>query len=81
MSVVVAFDEWLYTATLYSVLLVVFSVYWLWISLNTGNNCVSVAFVRITIIVVLQNDSLPTCISAGQYDDHLSWFHNFAHSD
>lgn len=45
MCIVVAFDEWLDTASLFSVLLVVFTVDLLWISVDSGNNCVSITLV------------------------------------
>lgn len=79
MGVVVALDEWLDTATFLPLLLVVLPVDWLWIPLNAGNNGVSVALVRVTIIVILQYDGFSSGISAGQYNDHLAWFHNLSH--
>lgn len=79
MGIVVALDEGLYTATFLAFKLGMLTVDWLWISVDAGNNRVSVALVRVTIIVILEDYSLPSSISAGQYDDHLSRFHNLAH--
>lgn len=81
MSVIVALDEGLNSATLFSLFFVVFSIDGLWISFNAGNNRMTVALVRISIIVILQDDCLSSSISAGQYDDHLAWLHNFPHDD
>jgi len=77
--VVVTLDEGLHAAPLLPVLLFVFSIDWFWIPVDAGDNCMSIALVRVTIIVVLQDNSFSSSISAGQYDDHLAWFHNFSH--
>lgn len=49
------------------------------VSIDTGDQSVSIALVVSALVVVTEDDCLATGVLAGQYQDHLAWLHYLAH--